>query len=286
MARTGALFAAATLAVLSACSTSARAAGDGFDEHAAAVVRAWSSPDQHELWESSLVPAGPLTVEPDWAGRDDLRDGLHAGKVDWIAEAVGDAAGTAVVSYTDGAAQTVATLGARAALSQLLDEGEAGGTTSCATPCTPVVVTAARPTRLHLLTARGPADVPAWAFSLEGVPRPVVHASVSTVTSREDLEPVVPTTQLGADVLAADGLVSSSGTRLTLRYAVSSCAASLAPRVREAHGVVVVAATRSPASRHGCVPELRERDEVVDLARPLGDRVLVTTGGRLVLPVG
>lgn len=286
MARTGALFAAITLVVTSACSASARAAGDGFDEHAAAVVRAWSSPDQHELWESSLVPAGPLTVEPDWVGRDDLRDGLHAGKVDWISETVGDSAGTAVVDYADGAAQTVATLGARAALSQLLDENGAGGPRSCASSCTPVVVTSAVPTSLHLLTARGPAQVPAWAFSLEGVAHPVVHASVSAVTAPEDLEPLVPTTTLGADVVGADALVSSVGTRLTVRYAVSSCAVALAPRVSEADAVVVVAATQPSTVRRGCASVLREREEVVDLARPLGDRVLVTTGGRLVLPVG
>lgn len=279
MARKGVLVAAALVA-LSACASHTEPDSQRFADHAEAVAAAWSTADQQERWQASLVPVGPLTVEPDWSGHPSLRAGVHAGALDWVAEKVDDVAATGTVRYADGGTESVTTLGARTTLSELFTQHSA----ECTTPCTAAVVTAAEPTTVELLTARGPASVPAWAFHLDGLQQPVLRVAVAGLDSLGEIEPRVPGPSGARGLVAATALLEEHGSTITVRLASSGCAPASTPRVLETDSVVVVGATQPVPQGEACVAVVRDEDVTVTLTRPLGHRVLATTGGRLVLP--
>ncbi|GAA2739700.1 hypothetical protein GCM10009867_36820 [Pedococcus aerophilus] len=284
MARKGVAVVVAALVTLSGCAQRAEPDAQRFLDHARDVAAAWSTADQQERWESSLIPLGPLTVEPDWSGHESLMAGVHAGALEWVSEKVGDDAASGTVRYADGSTESVTTLGARATLSELFHGGEA----TCPTTCTSAVVNAADLTTVRLLTARGPASVPAWAFHLEGLAEPVLRVAVAGLDARGDIEPRVPGTDRARGLqglVGATVLLGEQGSTLTVRLPMTACSPAPRAEVLETATVVVVGATQ-PEPRRGdaCAAVVRDQDVTVTLERPLGQRVLVTTGGRLVLP--
>jgi hypothetical protein len=180
-----------------------------------------------------------------------------------------------VVSWPDGSRLKVPVLGEARAFSELASGRQCPG---CAT--TPLDVTAARPTTLNVLTSRGTASVPAWAFTIKGVSTPVIQAALARGSyltpytygsSAEELAPLGTAFVGGGPVRP-----SADGRTLTVGLGGSPCDTAWGGLVAEVGGVVVVGGwMHNPNQAQPCAAMLVQRLAAVRLAAPLGDRVVL-----------
>ena len=180
-----------------------------------------------------------------------------------------------VVTWPDGSTLKVPVLSEARAFSGLTGSRQCPG---CAT--TPLAVTAARPTTLDVRTSRGTASVPAWAFTLKGVPSPVIQAALAPGSyltlymygsSAEKLAPLGTAFVGGGPVTP-----SADGRTLTVGLGGSPCDTAWGGLVAEVGGVVVVGGwMHDPNPDHSCIAVLLQRLAAVRLAAPLGDRVVI-----------
>jgi hypothetical protein len=180
-----------------------------------------------------------------------------------------------VVSWPDRSRLRVPVLSEARAFSELASGRQCPG---CAT--TPLAVTAARPTTLDVLTSRGTASVPAWAFTLKGVSAPVIQAALAPGSyltpdtygsSAEKLAPLGTAFVGGGPVTP-----SADGRTLTVGLGGSPCDTAWGGLVAEVGGVVVVGGwMHNPNPAQPCAAMLVQRGAAVRLAAPLGDRVVL-----------
>ena len=126
----------------------------------------------------------------------------------------------------------------------------------------------------------GTASVPAWAFTLKGVPSPVIQAALAPGSyltldtygsSAEKLAPLGTAFVGGGPVTP-----SADGRTLTVGLAGSPCDTAWGGLVAEVGGVVVVGGwMHNPNPAQPCAAMLVLRLAAVRLAAPLGDRVVL-----------
>lgn len=249
-----------------------------FDALAGQEAAAWARSPLAKSWRTGLVvlsvgglSAGPSGGFPSDAAKLAFIDG------DLVFTAQPPSGAPAgVVTWSDGSTMKVRALSEARVFAGLTSSRRCPG---CAT--TPLDVTAARPATLTVSTSRGPASVPAWAFTLAGVPAPVIQAALppgSYVTlgtgggaPRENLR------SLGA-AFVGGGVVwpSADGRTLTVGLGGGPCDASWGGLVSAAGGVVVVGGWMyDPQPDRACASMLVLRKVTVHLAAPLGDRVVL-----------
>jgi hypothetical protein len=180
-----------------------------------------------------------------------------------------------VVTWSDGSAMKVPVLSEARVFGELTGGRQCPG---CATK--PLAVTAARPTTLDVLTSRGTASVPAWAFTLKGVSTPVIKAAIapgSYITpytygsSAEKLAPLGPAF-VGAEVVRP----SADGRTLTVGLGGSPCDTAWGGLEAEVGGVVVVGGWMHDSKPdQACAAMLVLRLAAVRLTAPLGGRVVL-----------
>ncbi|ONK13561.1 hypothetical protein [Streptomyces sp. MP131-18] len=135
-------------------------------------------------------------------------------------------------------------------------------------------VTDVEPGEMRLRTSRGPAEVPAWLFTLDGYDTPLRHAAVAVPEP-----PAAPVGPVAADGehrpvgLEALGPVSEDGRQVTVTLLMGSCD-DLAVDVLETDESVVLAASvvGGPPPGTRCTEEERTVRKTVDLERPLAER--------------
>jgi hypothetical protein len=180
-----------------------------------------------------------------------------------------------VVTWPDGSRLKVPVLSEARVFSELTGSRQCPG---CAT--TPLAVTAARPTTLDVLTSRGTASVPAWAFTLKGVSTPVIQAAlapgsyITPYTYGSSAEKLAP---LGTAFVGGGPVrPSADGRTLTVGLGGSPCDTAWGGLVAEVGGVVVVGGwMHDPNPAQPCAAMLVQRLAAVRLAAPLGDRVVL-----------
>jgi hypothetical protein len=274
----------------SAGDTPAVGADTLFQRRAQQVVGAWTTGDLLEHWRTALVPAQGLTAEPDWTPRGTLKAAFHGG---WVrtATALPTTPGTGEVRYADGAVVPVRTLDAQAAYDDMVNPRSG----PCPTPedergtCDWVTITAATAVTTSISTARGPAEVPAWAFTVKGLPDPIVRVSVAGAEEPSDFEPRgLPSAPSDGRriLLFGQDVVSHTATRLIVTLGSGDCDTDLRPHVVETADVVVVGGTAlGPPADQACNAMLRLQEVTVPLREPVGDRpVLDAASGRPLLP--
>jgi hypothetical protein len=180
-----------------------------------------------------------------------------------------------VVTWPDGSRLKVPVLSEARVFSELTSGRQCPG---CAT--TPLAVTAARPATLDVLTSRGTASVPAWAFTLKGVSAPVIQAALAPgsyltpYTYGSSAEKLAP---LGT-AFVGGGFVrpSADGRTLTVGLGGSPCDTVWGGLAAEVGGVVVVGGwMHDPNPAQPCTAMLVQRLAAIRLAAPLGDRIVL-----------
>jgi hypothetical protein len=240
---------------------------------------AWPNSPLGKVWKTGLVV--PLA--------DDLSSGPSGGfPSDETKEAFGNGdlvftgpppsgAPDGLVTWPDGTSMKVTVLSA-VQVFNAMKNNTGGRCPSCVT--TPIAVTAANPTTMRVLTSRGAASVPAWSFTLQGVSTPVIQAALPPGSYVTQYSFRAPTEQLGLLGKGFAGVVgataSADGRLLTLIVSGSPCDTSWGGLVAEVSDMVVVGGwMHNPYPDAPCAASLVGRTVTVQLAKPLGDRVIL-----------
>lgn len=255
------------------------------------MADAWTRDGLLHRWRTSVVAAQALTIEPDWTPRPQLKEAFGNG---WMrtATALPTQTGTGTITWRDGSVVTVRTIDAQTAYDATLNPR----TGRCPRPdghspgCDWLTVTGAHRVTATLRTARGPVEVPAWSFSLEGLQQPLVRVAVDAVEPG-DLEPteLPPIPTRGRRVLLnGQDVVGHTATALTITLGSGACDADLREQVLETADVVVVGGTAlGPEPGTICDSSLRLHEVTVPLRQVLGGRPVVdVASGRPLLPSG
>ena len=263
--------AALLVAVAAGCS-----AGDDASERAAraaAAVTSWKDPAVQQRWSTALVGHTPLVDMSSDLPVSKVLASLSQGLVN-TSPSIGDERSTAVVDYVSASDQKVLTFGARSTL-RALAVGPPTDTCWNAQPCEEVLVTSAKLTTMAAPTARGTASVPAWAYTVNGLPEPLVLPAVA-ITSTSEVNPDHPG-------VSPSKLVRRDGTTLRVLLFVPYCGGTPSKRhLIETDAVVVVWASAKPNHDECAAPVLRP--ETFTLRAPIGDRPIVDEAGSLLLP--
>ena len=267
-------------------------AGDAsalFDRRAREVAAVWTEGDLLERWRTSIVPAQGLTIEPDWTPRETLKAAFYGG---WVrtATALPTTPGTGQVRHPDGTTVEVDTLDAQAAYEAMVNPRSGPcPTPASGTGCEWVTITGARAVRTTLATARGPAQVPAWAFTVQGLSDSLVRVAVAEAAEPGDFEPS-SLSEAPSDgrrrLLYGQDVVSHTADSLTVTIGSGDCDTERREHVLETDEVVVVGGTAlAPPPDQACNAMLRLEEVTVPLRTELGDRpVLDAASGRPLLP--
>lgn len=154
-----------------------------------------------------------------------------------------------MVDYADASDQKVLTLGARAALRASASEPDGDDTRFDGAPCREVKVTEARLARMEATTAKGPASVPAWSYTVEGLPGPLVLPAVRVTTAAE-VSPGADHRPYWLEPAWSEWVVSREGTTFQVSLQVPSCDTShYRPHLLETDAAIVVWATTTPTDQ-------------------------------------
>lgn len=234
-----------------------------------------------------LVIVGELTgQEGDWefAVGDNNKIALMSGQVHAVRALPGAVPPAGEVRWSDGSTTSLALLSADQALAQI-----AAAAKPC-DGCRPLRVTAARLVDEMVQTSRGPASAPAWEFGIEGTAVKVTRVAVADIVSVVP-PPWNPNDSPGG--LSIDSAHQEPDARvLTVSFVGAPdagdkpCGADYTTEAVESPlaVVVIVIEHRNPAPG-GCLLIGMTRTAQVQLAAPLGDRVVLEVQQGLPVPL-
>lgn len=151
-------------------------------------------------------------------------------------------------------------------------------TSTVVTPphCEDIVITRARAMTTTLVTSRGTATVPAWEFTIRGLPDPLVRVAIAPqdIDDQPSAAPALPAGPAG--LVVTQGIEGASDRRLSFVIGVGACDIAVQARAHETEDVVVVGGTTtSPGPGTACPAILKLQPATVTLAAPVGDRLVV-----------
>jgi hypothetical protein len=127
---------------------------------------------------------------------------------------------------------------------------------------------------MRLTTSFGPATVPAWLFDLKGYSSPLKQAAA--IASKPPRSPIKWATGLAGDSLNQLSRISADGRTVTVIATYGACTTRPGVKVLETpDSVVLSSSTRARKTDGPCTKQARLRPVTVQLAKPLGDRILL-----------
>ncbi len=180
------------------------------------------------------------------------------------------------IRWQDGRVEKTAILSANAAFSQMT--AKASECTQCTTA---LVVTGATLTTVTFDTSRGPAQAPAWEFTLEHTPVKIARLAVASKTITVPEVAWDPNNApIGMPVHSAQ--ITADDLTLTVNFvgagagADKPCGADYtAEAVEGTNGVVVIVYAHASGTPVACTLEGHPRSAQVKLSAPLGNRVVL-----------
>jgi hypothetical protein len=259
-------------------------------QQAQEALKRWAAAVAAAGGQQAFVPVGELTGQiGDWELENgDNKAALYAGLLVPAKALPAAAPGDAEVRWNDGTTRKVGTLSAAQALQEL----RATATAACP-ECVALQVTGARWSRATVQTSRGPANAPAWQFTLAGtevvVTRIAVAASDAVTVTPPPWDSNDP--PVGVSVESATGTVSAR--ELTVAFtgpkegADKPCGSDYATEAVESSTAVVVIVIERKNFPVGAACDLvgYRREAPVELAAPLGDRAVLEVKQGLPVPV-
>ncbi len=251
-------------------------AGDGaFQERATAVAAAWDERGVTDAWTTGFIPLQDLVVEPDWSPNDVLKASFGNG---WIRTAapLSDLSGRGVIQFADGTSLPVPLAGAQTAYSLLPSRVGDCPTDGQPPTCQWVTITSANLSTVAIATSRGPAQVPAWSFTLDGLPQPLLRVAVasSATTSPPVVELPGPNNPDG--IVSAMQLESREGNVIAFDVGIGACDKGAQGLVREFPELIVVGGSVSPPEAGTiCNTSLVPQRVEVRTTQPVGNRPIV-----------
>lgn len=152
-------------------------------------------------------------------------------------------------------------------------------------PCVPLTVTAVTLGSATLRTSRGPAEVPAWLFTVEGLRVPVARVAVTPSAVGAVPAGVGPSQRVDGGVRTVQSLDAVDGARLDYKVGTGACDGEPTPLVLEREDLVVIGAGAT-SSTGPCTMQLVLKPVTVTLKAPVGRRVVLDVGSGTALVVG
>lgn len=266
--------------LLAGCGSANRPAADpagdiAFQDRAAEVAAAWQERGIAAAWTQGFVPLQDLVVEPDWSPDGVLKASFGNG---WIhtSSPLPDLGGRGVIRFADGTTLSVALVGAKAAYDQLPQRAGDCPTDGQPPRCHWLTITQAQLSTASIETSRGPAEVPAWSFTVDGLPRPLLVVAVApSSTTTLPLE--------GSGLDHPDGIVSamqlepSRGSHsVAFDIGTGACDKGAQGLVSEFPELIVVGGTVAPPEAGApCDDQLVLQRVEVRTTGPVGTRPIV-----------
>jgi len=272
---------------LTGCAGSAADAAKLHGQARAALAR-WADAVAAAGGPSPVVLVGERTGQVgDWeaAVGDNNKRALYAGMIVADSSLPVAAPPETKVVWQDGTSATVRVISAQDALVAIQ-----GGTSGPCSDCTSLRITAAKLTVGPIQTSRGPATAPVWEFAVAGTAVKVTRVAIANAIT------VVPPPWDANDPPIGLAIESASGTvggrELTVTFVGAPapgdqpCGEDYTTEAVESDLAIVVIVTRHP---HGlfeaCSAVGATRTATVNLAAPLGDRVVLEVQQGLPVPV-
>jgi hypothetical protein len=257
----------------------------GFEARAKLVVAAWDKAGLTKEWQTGLVLMTPDELispgDRDFA-TGDQKAAFVTGQFT-LAGKLPDVPLRGKVRWLGGATATVGLMSATQAYRKIATEQPCPGQ-----PCPPkLVVTGAKPGTVEVGTSRGNAIVPAWTFIIPSLPSPITVGALAPGSYHTQPAALhgLPAFPAGGFAGAGLGRVSDGGWKIDVLVATLPCDTQSGPLVYETSTAVVVGGwTYNPHPDAGCELELRMVSTPVKLAKPLGQRVVLSVGGNPLAP--
>ncbi|MFI6938760.1 hypothetical protein ACIBI4_05780 [Streptomyces sp. NPDC050418] len=264
----------ALLALLASCGESGGDAGPPRErvvpeDRARQVAEAWRGSDAAEQWRTGFFPLQELVRIPDdaWHTGDDKR-AYAAARFTTEGDLPGGS-GRGRITWTSGGTPLDVEVVPADRTLDLLGRSEQPGKGPRLT------VTGARLDRLEVLTSRGPAQVPAWHYTVKGYGKPLIRAAVAADAVAK--APIGPLLEESDRQRPLEGLksVAGDGRSLTVLAGHGACDDGPAVTTLETDESVVLSASVRGADDGPCTAQLLVEELTVRLQRPLGERVLL-----------
>ncbi|GAA2761043.1 hypothetical protein GCM10010103_00840 [Streptomyces paradoxus] len=237
-------------------------------DRARQVADAWDGSRAAAQWHEGYHPVEAVVQPPPEGLRGDDRRAYATGNFELRAPLPSAQGKSGRVTWKDGGSLTRPLMAADRVY-RTLDRDSGPGPR--------LTVTRAALGNMTVLTARGPATVPAWLFTLEGYAGPLKRAAVSD--SGLPTPPIKPLGQdMPQDVLAPLGglmTVARDGRSVTVVAHHGSCDDGPVVTALETNGSVVLSAAVAGIEDGPCTSDLRGEKVTVELDRPVGDRVVL-----------
>ena len=257
-----------------------------FDARAKLVAAAWDKAGLTKEWLTGLVLTAPDELV--FPGAKDFATGEQKAAFTFgrfaLAGQLPAAPLTGKVRWPGGATATVPLLTAAQAYRKIATERPCQGQ-----PCPPpLVVTGAAAGTVTVETSQGRATVPAWTFTVPSIPSPITVAALApgSYQIQPDSLPGLPSGGLNGFTGAALGPLSADPRQIHVLVGKSPCDTRSGALVYENSSVVVVGSwTYNPHPDAPCDAMLEMGSVPVELARPLGHRVVLSVSdGRPLAP--
>jgi hypothetical protein len=242
---------------------------------------AWPQSPLGKVWKTGVVTfSDDLTSGPVRGfSSDEAKEAFGNGNLVYTGPPPSGAP-AGVISWANGATMKVPVL-SEARVFSALKTDTGGRCPDCST--TPLAVTDAQPTTMAVLTSRGTASIPAWAFTVNGANGPVFQAALppgSYVPEASVRQPAENLGPLGKSFVGAEMATLSGNDSRTLEMTLPGgpCdpAATWGGLVAEVGDVVVVGGwVYNPHPPAACTANLILVPVIVRLAAPIGDRVIL-----------
>lgn len=264
-------------------STTGTVSEGAFQDRATEVAAAWQERGITAAWTKGFVPLQDLVVEPNWSPNEVLKASYGNG---WIRTSapLPDLGGRGVIQFGDGTSLSVPLVGAKAAYGRLPQRSGDCPTDGHPPSCHWLTITQARLSTVPIETSRGPAEVPAWSFTVDGLPQPLLQVAVApSATTSLPVEPSGLNPANG--IVSAMQLASSRGDSIAFDIGIGACDKGAQGLVSEFPEVIVVGGSVSPPEAGtSCNASLVLQRVEIRTTRPVGTRPIVDAlSGRPVL---
>ena len=257
-----------------------------FDARAKLVAAAWDRAGLTKEWLTGLVlmdPGDLVFVGGKGFATSDQKLAFIDGQFT-LAVQLPTAPLTGKVRWPGGATATVRLITAAQAYRDIATKQSCQGR-----PCPPpLVVTGAKPGTVTVATSRGNATVPAWTFTVRSLTSPITVAGLAPGSYHTQPASLHGLPAGGLDGFTGAGLgpVSADGRQIHVLVGKSPCDTRAGALVYENSSVVVVGSwTYNPHPNAPCAAMLEMESVPVELARPLGHRVVLSVSdGRPLAP--
>jgi hypothetical protein len=248
-----------------------------FDARAKLVAAAWNRAGLTKEWRTGLVLTNPgelVFVGSKGFATSDQKLAFLDGQLT-LSGQLPTAPLTGKVRWPGGATATVRLLTAAQAYRTIATHQSCQGQ-----PCPPpLVVTSAKPDTVSVGTSRGSATVPAWTFTVRSLASPITVAALAPGSYQTQPDQLRGLPSGGPNGFNGAGLgpVSADGRQIRVVFGKSPCDTRSGALVYETSSVVVVGSwTYNPHPDGGCIASLIMESVPKTLARPLGDRVVLS----------